>query len=93
MIRYFNGRIKLNTVEQHEIKELYNTGGRKIEVMLNPYDEPQVAVYTDSVDGEQNYKVADLFGSTAEALFHIVGVTDNPKYMWSLREIIDKYCY
>ena len=93
MIKYFNGRIKLNAVEQEELKTLYNTGGRKIEVTLNPYDEPQVAVYTDREDGEKNYKVADIFGSTAEALFNIAGVTDNPKYMWSLREIIDKYCY
>lgn len=91
MIRYFNGRIKLNKVEQKEIKELYNIGGREIWVKLNPYNDVEVSVYAPKTDGE-DWEIAKLFGSTAIALFHIAGVTSNPKHMWSLKEIIDKYC-
>ena len=92
MIRYFNGRIKLNETEKKEIRELYNMGGRTIHVKLNQYNDVEVSVYAHKRDGE-DWEIAELFGNTAVALFHIAGITDNPKYMWSLEDIIDKYCY
>ena len=92
MIRYFDGRIKLNTTEMEELITLYRNDGRKIDVKLNVYNEPEVAIYTYGKDGEKEYKIADLYGSTAEILFNILGITDNPKYRCNLKEIIEKYC-
>lgn len=91
MIRYFNGCIVLNELEKAELKELYNSGGRKIDVTLDVYDDVNVKIYTEKEEG-QDYVLAELFGATANILFYLVGGVRTSQDRASLKDIIDEYC-
>lgn len=90
MIKYSDGRVVLNVVEKEELKSIYDSGGRRIEIYDDICDGLTVNVYPENDACGEEQVFAKLFGSTAQALYEIIGFTKFG-YMASLKKLIDKY--